>query len=180
MKEHPERPIFGPEDPRLDPANPPEVKRWRSIAKAVTWRAVGTLDTLVLSFIILTYLAPLFGFDGANLGENLQTASYIAITEVATKMTLFYLHERAWERTQWDIGLDDEGHRVLGHKRTAAKTTSWRVIASLDTFLLALIFTGNPATAVSIGGFEIITKLVLYYLHERAWSKVKFGIERLD
>jgi uncharacterized membrane protein len=178
MKEHPELPIFGPEDPRLDPPNPPDVKHWRSVAKSVTWRVVGTLDTLFLSFIILTYLAPLFGFDGATHGENLETATYIALTEVATKMTLFYLHERAWERTHWGAHYDDEGHRVETHRRTAVKTSSWRIIASLDTFLLALIFTGNPATAVSIGGFEIITKLVLYYFHERAWSKVKFGIEK--
>ncbi len=176
MKEHPELPIFGPEDPRLDPPNPPEVKHWRSIAKSVTWRIVGTLDTLFLSFIILTYLAPVFGFVGASHADNLETATYIAITEVVTKMTLYYLHDRAWERTHWGTRIDDAGHLVDGHRRTAVKTTSWRVIASLDTFLLALIFTGNPATAVSIGGFEIITKLVLYYLHERAWSKLKFGI----
>ena len=48
MREHPERPIFGPEDPRLDPPDPPEIKPWRSIAKAVSWRVVGTLDTLYL------------------------------------------------------------------------------------------------------------------------------------
>ena len=58
MKEHPENPIFGPEDPRLDPPNPPEIKPARSIAKAVSWRVVGTLDTLLLSFVILSFLGP--------------------------------------------------------------------------------------------------------------------------
>ena len=63
MREHPERPIFGPEDARLDPPNPPEIRPARSIAKAVSWRVVGTIDTLVLSFVILTYLGPLFGLE---------------------------------------------------------------------------------------------------------------------
>ena len=178
MREHPERPIFGPEDPRLDPPDPPEVKPWRSLAKAVTWRIVGTIDTLVLSFLILTFLAPLFGFEEGGNVENLETATYIAVTEVATKMTLFFLHERGWARLAWDVTVDEEGHRKDGHRRTAVKTATWRTLASLDTFVLALIFTGSAATALSIGGLEIFTKLVLYYLHERAWAHMRFGIDR--
>jgi len=58
MREQPEKPIFGPEDSRLDPKNPPEVKAWRSVAKAVSWRVVGTIDTLILSWLIITYLGP--------------------------------------------------------------------------------------------------------------------------
>lgn len=178
MKEQPEKPIFGPEDPRLDPPNPPEIKPWRSVAKAVSWRVVGTLDTLLLSWVIITFLGPLLGLnEGASHGENLQTASYIAITEVATKMVIYFLHERGWARIGWDVGVDEEGHRREGQRRSAVKTGTWRVLASLDTFLLALLFTGNVGAAISIGGFEIITKLVLYYFHERAWSRVKFGLE---
>ena len=63
MREQPEKPIFGPEDPRLDPPNPPEVKPWRCVAKAVSWCVVGTIDTLVLSWLIITYLGPLFGLN---------------------------------------------------------------------------------------------------------------------
>ncbi|MGB0505860.1 MAG: DUF2061 domain-containing protein [Pikeienuella sp.] len=174
----PEKPIFGPEDPRLDPPNPPDVKPWRSLAKAVSWRVVGTLDTLLLSWVIITFLGPLLGLnEGASHGDNLQTATYIALTEVATKMVIYFLHERAWARVKWDVGVTEEGHRREGPRRSGVKTGTWRVLASLDTFLLALLFTGNVGTAISIGGFEIITKLVLYYFHERAWSRVKFGLE---
>ena len=177
MKEQPERPIFGPEDPRLDPPNPPEVKPWRSVAKAVSWRIVGTIDTLILSYVIITYLGPFFGMDeGASTAEKLETASYIAITEVVTKMVLYYLHERGWARIRWDVGVDEEGHRREGPRRSGVKTATWRFLASADTMLLAFLFTGNVATAISIGGLEVITKLVLYYFHERAWSRVKFGL----
>ena len=176
MKEHPENPIFGPEDPRLDPPNPPEIKPARSIAKAVSWRVVGTLDTLLLSFVILSFLGSFFGLEEASGTDKMKTALSIALTEVATKMLLYYIHERLWSRVQWDRALDEEGNYRGGLRRTATKTTTWRVLASADTMLLGLLFTGNLATAISIGGFEIITKLILYFFHERFWTRVSWGI----
>jgi len=176
MREQPEKPIFGPESPKLDPPNPPEIKPWRSLAKAFSWRAVGTLDTLILSYVLITYLGPLVGMDPeASNAEILETASYIALAEVATKLVLYYLHERFWVKLGWGVTMED-GKRRDTHKRTATKTTTWRVLASLDTILLAFIFTGNIATAISIGGFEVITKLFLYYFHERVWARLPFGI----
>ena len=78
MRENPENPIFGPEDPRLDPPNPPEIKPARSIIKAISWRVVGTLDTLLLSFVILSFLGPLFGLEEASGAEIMKTAVSIA------------------------------------------------------------------------------------------------------
>lgn len=177
MTEQPEKPIIGPETAKLDPPNPPEVKAWRSLAKAISWRVVGTIDTLILSFLLITYIGPYLGMnEEASHAENLETASYIAITEVVTKMVLYFLHERGWARVKWDVGVDEDGNRREGVKRSGVKTATWRVLASLDTFLLALLFTGNVGTAISIGGLEIVTKLVLYFFHERAWSRVKFGL----
>ncbi|MDP7117173.1 MAG: DUF2061 domain-containing protein, partial [Acidimicrobiales bacterium] len=161
MREHPESPIFGPEDPRLDPPNPPEIQPARSIVKAISWRVVGTLDTLLLSFVILSFLGPLFGLEETSGTDKIRTAATIALTEVATKMTLYYLHERLWSRLRWDRALDEEGHYRDGRRRSATKTATWRVLASADTMVLGLVFTGNLATAISIGGFEVITKLVL-------------------
>ena len=175
MRQLPERPIFGPENPRLDPPNPPQIRPVRSIAKAFSWRVVGTLDTLVLSFVILSYLAPVFGLED-SAGDNAKTAASIALTEIATKMTLYYLHERFWSRLHWDRTVDDDGHHRDGRRRSATKTATWRVLASLDTMVLALIFTGNLATAISIGGFEVITKLFFYFFHERAWARISWGI----
>lgn len=176
MKERPELPIFGPERPRLHTPEPPEIRRSRSIAKAVSWRVVGTLDTLLLSFVILSLLGTVFGLEDESTGDNLRTAASIAVTEVVTKMTLYYLHERLWSRTRWDRVVDDEGHYRDGRGRSATKTGTWRVLASLDTMVLGFVFTGNLATAVSIAGFEVITKLVLYFFHERTWARIRWGI----
>ncbi len=168
MREQPERPIFGPEDPRLDPL--------RSIAKAISWRVVGTIDTLVLSFVVLSLLGPFFGLDEVSASGRAKTAAYIALTEVATKLTLYFLHERLWSRLQWDRDLDEEGHHRDGRRRSATKTATYRVLASLDTMLLGFIFTGSLATAISIGGFEVFTKLTLYFFHERSWARIRWGI----
>ena len=175
MREQPEKPIFGPETPKLDPPNPPEIKMWRSVAKAFSWRVVGTIDTLILSYVLITWLGPFFGMQHSQ-GEALETASYIAITEVITKMVLYFLHERFWAALAWGTSFID-GVRSETVGRTSIKTATWRVIASVDTMLLAWFFTGNIGTAISIGGLEVITKLILYFIHERVWSKLPFGIE---
>ena len=174
MREHPEQPIFGPENPKLDPPNPPRIKTSRSVAKAISWRTVGTLDTLLLSYVLITYLGPIFGLESES-GEALEAASYIAITEVITKMIFYFVHERIWAKLDWGTSIV-KGRRKESYKRTTTKSLTWRTWASLDTMLLAYLFTGNIGTAVSIGGLEVITKLVLYFVHERVWSNISFGI----
>ena len=63
-------------------------------------------------------------------------------------------------------------------KRHIAKTISWRIIASADTFLIAWIITGKMDWASTIAGVEVLTKMFLYYFHERAWYKFsKFGVK---
>lgn len=58
------------------------------------------------------------------------------------------------------------------------KTISWRVIGSISTMLLAWFISGNPFAGIKIGSAEVITKMLLYYFHERAWYKVSFGIDK--
>jgi len=63
----------------------------------------------------------------------------------------------------------------IRHKRHIAKTITWRIVGTVDTILLSWIITGNPFTGLKIGFSEVVTKMVLYYLHERAWLKI--GVE---
>ncbi len=62
-----------------------------------------------------------------------------------------------------------------GVKRSLIKTISWRIVGTLDTVLIAYIITGTFNHAISIGGFELITKMVLYFFHERSWNKIQWG-----
>lgn len=60
-------------------------------------------------------------------------------------------------------------------RRSLVKTLTWRTFAEIDTFLISFILTGSLAMSLSIIGVEATTKTVLYYLHERLWSHVKWG-----
>ena len=60
------------------------------------------------------------------------------------------------------------------HSRSIVKAVSWRVTGSVDTFVLSFVFTGRVKVAGSIAGAEAITKMILYYLHERAWSVIRW------
>jgi uncharacterized membrane protein len=60
-------------------------------------------------------------------------------------------------------------------RRSIAKGISWRVIGTVDTILVAFFITGDYSKALSIGATEVITKVLLFYLHERIWQRVQFG-----
>lgn len=57
-------------------------------------------------------------------------------------------------------------------KVSLLKTISWRIIGTLDTMIISYALTGKLDIAFSIGGIEVISKMLLYYLHERAWVKL--------
>tara|TARA_R100001509_G_scaffold164760_1_gene143524 strand:+ start:1384 stop:1602 length:219 start_codon:yes stop_codon:yes gene_type:complete len=66
---------------------------------------------------------------------------------------------------------------VVSKKRHIVKTITWRIVGTLDTFLLSWLITGSVKIGAAIGGIEIITKMILYYFHERAWYRFsRFGV----
>ncbi len=60
-------------------------------------------------------------------------------------------------------------------KRSIAKAITWRITASLDTFLIAWIITGSIELGGFIAGVEAVTKIFIYYVHERIWNRIKWG-----
>jgi uncharacterized membrane protein len=127
----------------------------RSVAKGITWRLLGTIDTIIISFII---------------NGTLNTALKIGFTEVITKVALFYFHERLWTLLYFNKGFKST--------RTTAiiKAVSWRTVGTIDTMLLAWFYTGDPMQGLKIGATEFCTKVILYYFHERVWARVKWGL----
>jgi len=59
--------------------------------------------------------------------------------------------------------------------RSVVKSISWRVIGTLDTILISWVITGKLDLAFSIGSVELVTKMVLYFFHERIWNSIKWG-----
>ncbi|GGF81102.1 DUF2061 domain-containing protein [Wenyingzhuangia marina] len=58
----------------------------RSVVKAVSWRMIGSLDTLIISWIAT---------------GDVKTATSIASIDLFTKMILYFFHERIWNAIKW-------------------------------------------------------------------------------
>lgn len=70
------------------------------------------------------------------------------------------------------------GKTKVSFKRHIAKTITWRVVGTIDTMILGWLVSGDPMVGVTIGSFEVVTKMVLYFIHERLWYKIGFGVKR--
>ncbi len=63
--------------------------------------------------------------------------------------------------------------------RSLVKAASWRATGTADTIFWSWLFTGSIGTALSIGVTEVITKIFLYYAHERVWNRISFGRKKV-
>ena len=127
------------------------IQRKRHIAKTLTWRIIGSIDTFLISFI---------------LSGNINFGLSIASIEIFTKMILYYLHERFWYKFS----------RMKTYKRHLFKTFSWRFVGTTDTILISTIVIGDPITGLNIGIIELLTKMFLYYFHEKIWYRFNYGL----
>jgi adenylylsulfate kinase len=63
--------------------------------------------------------------------------------------------------------------RIESHYKSLLKAISWRVVGSIDTFIISYFITGAINLASSIALIEVFTKIIIYYIHERLWTNVK-------
>ena len=123
----------------------------RHIFKSITWRVVASIDT----FIIANFIT----------GHSLD-ALKISLFEVLTKLFLYYLHEKIWFNSP-----------IRNTKiRHLIKPFSWRLIGTLDTFLISYLITGSFINGIQISLIESLTKILLFYLHDKIWYKSKYGL----
>lgn len=124
----------------------------RHLAKSISWRFIGTIDTFIFSWIIT--------------GEISEGISISGITTI-TKLIWYYIHERLWFKSTISNA----------NKRHLIKTFSWRGIGTIDTILFSWLITGNPLTGLKIGVFETLSKMLLYYGHEKLWHRIDYGLD---
>ncbi|MBB6458907.1 DUF2061 domain-containing protein [Flammeovirga kamogawensis] len=122
----------------------------RKLLKAISWRFWGTLDTVLWGW--------LFSGD-SHIGFS------IGGFELITKISLYYGHEWIWERWAKFAFWQKRKNRY----RHLAKSITWRAVGTIDTIVLAWIISGNPLIGLKVGAAEVITKIGLFYLHERIW-----------
>ena len=128
----------------------------RHIAKTITWRVVGTLDTILLGWL---------------LTGDISTGVSIGVVEFATKMVLYFIHERIWFKVRVFREASSNVRHIL-------KTITWRFVGTMDTMFLGWLISGSAEIGLSIGGLELFTKMILYYLHERIWYRSLFGLKK--
>ena len=126
----------------------------RHLAKTLTWRFIATTDTIIIALLI-----------SGDLNSGLK----IGGIEVLTKMILYYSHERIWFKTKF------ENARI----RHLIKSFSWRCVGTIDTVIISGVILGNFFTGGKIGIIETITKIFLYYIHERLWYRIDYGLTKL-
>ncbi|TNE77403.1 MAG: adenylyl-sulfate kinase [Bacteroidetes bacterium] len=131
-----------------------QFSRKRHIAKTLTWRLVGTLDTMFISWLI---------------SGDFKIGIAIGGAEVLTKLVLYYLHERIWYNTRIFTTRSSRTRHIL-------KTFTWRLVGTADTMFMGWLISGDPTVGLKIGALELITKMILYYLHERMWYRTDFGL----
>lgn len=66
------------------------------------------------------------------------------------------------------------------HLRSFCKAFSWRVFATTTTVVISYIITGNVGDALTIGAFEFVTKIIIYYGHERIWHAIPWGLKTTE
>lgn len=123
----------------------------RHIVKSISWRIIGTLDTFLLSYILTGSIS--FGLSISGI-------------DFFSKLLFYYFHERIWFLSKI----------TNANKRHLLKTFSWRAVGSITTLVVVFIVTGNPLTGFKIGIVETLTKMILYYIHEKIWYQINFGL----
>lgn len=130
----------------------------RSLVKSFSWRVIAIADT-VLIVLLITCLSGQCGIEDALA---------IGFIEFLLKFVVYFVHERVWVNIQFS--------NRFGINRTLYKTISWRVVATVMTFMVAgAVLDPEDNTAYYIAGIEIFTKTLLYYFHERLWLSLPLG-----
>jgi len=130
----------------------------RSALKALCWRLIAFIDTVLVVLVVTCF------FGACNLNDALK----IGASEFLLKLAIYYFHERIW--------LKILKKQASTNKEVLYKTISWRIIATVTTFIISgVILNGFNQIAFYIAFIELFTKFVLYYIHEKLWLKLPLG-----
>ena len=116
--------------------------------KSISWRLVGTIDTFIISLL---------------LSKEIYFANQITLFDFLSKLILFYFFEKIWIKSNFN----NEIFNLIG------KSIIWRIIATLATFIIVIIITGEVKLGIQISIVELITKLILFVFHEKIWINIK-------
>ncbi|MDG1328490.1 MAG: DUF2061 domain-containing protein [Flavobacteriaceae bacterium] len=132
----------------------------RSIVKGISWRMIATSDTFLVVFIITCLLDQC----------SVENAIKIGVIEFFLKLLFYYAHERVWLKVIKSF--------TFSKQQSLFKTISWRFVATTTTFLISgAVLNDFNEIALFIALLELISKFILYYVHERIWIKIPLGLK---
>ena len=132
----------------------------RSIVKGISWRIIATTDTFLVVFIITCLLDQC----------SVENALKIGGIEFFLKLLIYYAHERVWLKIIKSF--------TFSKQQSLLKTISWRFVATTTTFLISgAVLNDFNEIALFIALLELISKFILYYVHERIWIKIPLGLK---
>jgi len=132
----------------------------RSIVKGISWRMIATSDTFLVVFIITCLL------DQCSVENEIK----IGVIEFFLKLLIYYAHERVWLKIIKSF--------TFSKQQSLLKTISWRFVATTTTFLISgAVLNDFNEIALFIALLELISKFILYYVHERIWIKIPLGLK---
>jgi uncharacterized membrane protein len=88
---------------------------------------------------------------------------------------LFWLHERTWNRAQWNRKPQEDLKFVEGQPRTVSKILTWRVLITASNFVIPFIITGSFGSAALFAGIATLVNMFIFWAHERIWNRVTWG-----
>lgn len=131
---------------------------YRSILKGISWRIIATTDTIFVVLLITCFLG----------NCSIENAIKIGLSEFVIKLAIYYAHERIW------LNILKKQAKTSGE--ILKKTISWRVIATITTFIISgIVLESFNEIAIYIAISELVTKFALYNLHEKLWLKLPLG-----
>ncbi|MDG1791057.1 MAG: DUF2061 domain-containing protein [Flavobacteriaceae bacterium] len=132
----------------------------RSIVKGISWRMIATSDTFLVVFIITCLLDQC----------SVENAIKIGVIEFFLKLLIYYAHERVWLKIIKSF--------TFSKQQSLLKTITWRFVATTTTFLISgAVLNDFNEIALFIALLELISKFILYYVHERIWIKIPLGLK---
>jgi uncharacterized membrane protein len=137
----------------------------RTIAKVISWRVALTTSHIVNGFIVT-----------GSWVTGLQIAGLAAVIN----SVLFWLHERTWNRAQWNRKPQEDLKFVEGQPRTISKILTWRVLITASNFIIPFIITGSFGSAVLFGGIATVVNMFIFWAHERIWNRITWGKNSIE
>jgi uncharacterized membrane protein len=134
----------------------------RTIGKIITLRILFTCIHIINGFIA--------------------TGSWIVGIKVASiaffvNPILYWIHERIWNKYQWNRKRNTKLTFSEGNPRSIGKDISWRFVITGSNFFIPFLITGSLAFGLTIVSMTTLTNMIAYWAHERLWNRVKWGRE---